>query len=83
MTWDQTPISPDGVLAKHMERHGPVLYAFTFKVRDVARAAAHIEGLGMTPRPGDGGAVELGPDQAFGGTYGFTEEILPGHPALR
>ncbi len=78
-----TPTSPDGVLARHMERHGPVLYAFTFKVKDVARVAAHIEGHGMTPRHGDGGAVELDPDQAFGGTYGFTEETMPGHPMLR
>ena len=76
------PVDPSSDIAKHMAEHGPIVYAFTFKVRDLGSAKEHAERHGLTIRNRGGHTFELDPAQAFGGVFGFTDRVLPGHPAL-
>lgn len=76
------PTSDDSDMARHMAAHGPILYSFTFKVRDLGKAVAHIKANNMNPRQKGSHTVELDPTQAFGGVYGFTDRRISGHPVL-
>ena len=78
-----TPESGDSDLAKHMEAHGPILYSFNFKVKDLASAVEHIKHHRMEPRHKGSDTVELGPEDAHGGVFGFTERVIPGHPKVK
>ena len=76
------PTSDDSDIARHMEVHGPIVYSFTFKVKELRRAREHTESQRLKVLPRGDHTFELDPAQAFGAIYGFTERVLPGHPTL-
>ena len=73
------PTDPAGAAARELEANGEILHAVSFAVRDLARAEAFLRGLGLEPARSDG-ALELGPDAAFGARYRFCEGALSGDP---
>ncbi len=77
-----SPVSEDSPIGRHMEVHGPIVYSFTFKVKDVARAAEHTRSKGLTVHRRGDHTIELDPAQAQGGVFGFTDRVLPGHPTF-
>jgi len=72
------PTGP-GAAARELEQNGEILHAVSFRVRDLARGAAHLRGLGLAIESHDG-AIELGPEQALGARYRFGTSALPGDP---
>ena len=72
------PTTPDSVMARHLAEHGPILYSFTFTVRDLASVQRHARdtGFALIARPDD--TLELDPAQTFGSMYAFTERTVPG-----
>ena len=68
-----TPTTVDSDAARHLERHGPMLYAFTFVVRDLERVCEHaaVHDIGVISRGAH--TVELDPAATFGAVFGFTE----------
>ena len=76
------PVDPESDIAKHMAEHGPIIYAFTFKVRNLAAARQHAERFGLTIHDRGPHTFELDHDEAFGGVFGFTDRVIPGHPVL-
>jgi catechol 2,3-dioxygenase-like lactoylglutathione lyase family enzyme len=77
-----TPTSQDSDMARHMEVHGPIVYAFAFKVKDLASVAKHCKAHGLGPKKLNAHTLELGPEQAHGGVFRFTDAVIPGHPTL-
>ena len=65
-------------MARHLAEHGPILYSFTFTVRDLASVERHARdtGFALIARPDD--TFELDPTQTFGSIYAFTERTVPG-----
>ena len=76
------PVDPSSDIAKHMAEHGPIVYAFTFKVKDLASAKEHAKRHSLTILDRGGHTFELDPAQAHGGVFGFSERVIPGHPVL-
>jgi hypothetical protein len=71
------PTAPDSRIARHLAEHGPILYSFTFTVRDLESVERHARDNGFDLiRRGDG-TVELDPTQTFGSLYAFTEHTVP------
>jgi 4-hydroxyphenylpyruvate dioxygenase-like putative hemolysin len=73
-----SPASPASELARHLERHGPIVYGFTFRVRDLGRAVQHAREHGIDAIARDGYTVELDPARTFGVVFAFTERGTPG-----
>jgi catechol 2,3-dioxygenase-like lactoylglutathione lyase family enzyme len=71
------PTTAESALARHLGEHGPILYSFTFTVRDLAAVERHAlaNGLDLFARPD--GTLELDPTQTFGSAYAFTERGAP------
>lgn len=78
-----TPTSAHSPLGRHLASHGPILYAFTFAVRDLDAVRRHASDHGVGLISYGDHTVELDPDQTFGAVFGFSERILPGHPDMR
>ncbi len=76
------PTSEGSELARHLEAHGPIVYAFTFRVADLQRVVAHARDHEIGVIQQGSHTVELDPADTFGAVYGFTERELPGHPGL-
>ncbi|MEE9284569.1 MAG: VOC family protein, partial [Dehalococcoidia bacterium] len=76
------PTTGDSDIARHMDVHGPIVYSFTFKVKDLGKARQHARKHGLTVLERGAHTFELDPAQAFGGVFGFTDRTLPGHPTL-
>lgn len=73
------PVDPASDIAKHMKAHGPIVYAFTFKVKDLESAKNHARRHDLTILDRGGHTFELDPRQAHGCVFGFTERLIPGH----
>lgn len=62
-----------GARARHLAAHGPMLYSFSFLVRDLAAVVAHAERCGVgVVRYGEH-VVELDPADTVGAVYAFTD----------
>ncbi len=72
-----TPTVPDSELARPLERHGPIVHAFTFLVRDLERVLGHAREHGLRAIPRGAHTLELDPAGTFGGVFAFTERRLP------
>jgi len=75
-----TPTTPDSGVARHLERHGPMLYAFTFVVRDLERVRAHANVHGIQVMSPSAHSVELDPAATYGAVYCFTDQDPLGRP---
>jgi 4-hydroxyphenylpyruvate dioxygenase-like putative hemolysin len=69
-----SPTVADSDAARHLERHGPMLYAFTFVVRDVERVRAHADRFGIAVHSPAAHTVELDPAATFNAIYRFTDK---------
>jgi catechol 2,3-dioxygenase-like lactoylglutathione lyase family enzyme len=69
----------DGSAGRELAGNGEILHAVCFRVRDLARAEKFLRELGMEVGNADG-ELELGPEQAQGARYRFTQAALPGDP---
>ena len=78
-----TPMAPDSQIARHLAEHGPILYSFTFTVRDLTSVKRHARVSGFDLIVRDDDTVELDPAQTFGSLYAFTERTVPRHPEPR
>jgi hypothetical protein len=67
------PTTRDSAMARHLAEHGPILYSFTFTVKDLARVAAHADANGLDLVTAPDGTLVLDPTQTVGGVYAFTE----------
>jgi predicted enzyme related to lactoylglutathione lyase len=76
------PTSGDSDLARDLAAHGELPHAATFKVADIARAAGHVRGLGLSVVELDAETFALDPAQSFGAPIAFTQAELPGDPRL-
>ena len=76
------PTSADSDIGRHMAKHGPIVYAFTFKVRDLGKARDHVQSLNLRSIARGDHTFELDPAQAFGAVYGFTVRDIPGRPTV-
>lgn len=71
-----TPTAPDSRMARHLAEHGPMLYRFTFLVRDLANVERHARDHGIgTARSHH--SIELDPAHTCGGVFAFTERAVP------
>jgi len=75
------PLHADSELARHLHKHGPITYAFTFKVPDLARVADHARKHTLTTLATDAHTLELDRAQTFTGIWAFTDRVPPGHPS--
>ena len=73
------PVAPGSEAARELEQNGEILHAVTFGVRDLERAAGALRGLGLKVEPRDG-ELELGPEEACGARYRFSQAALSGDP---
>jgi hypothetical protein len=69
-----SPTVADSRVARHLERHGPMLYAFTFVVRDLERVCAHATDHGIPVSSLSARTVELDPAMTHNAVYRFTDE---------
>lgn len=76
------PTNPGTDMAKHLEVHGPIVYSFAFKVRDLNSVAKHCRAFGFDAIKRGAHMLEVGPEQAQGGVFRFTDAVLPGHPTF-
>lgn len=73
-----TPTATDSGVARHLERHGPMLYAFTFVVRDLDRVRAYADVHGIPVISRCAHTVELDPAATYGSVYFFTDQRARG-----
>jgi catechol 2,3-dioxygenase-like lactoylglutathione lyase family enzyme len=75
------PTNDRSTMARHLAEHGPILYSFTFTVRDLESVERHARANGLDLTARSDGTLELDPTQTFGSIYAFTERPAPGtHP---
>lgn len=65
--------------AAALASEGPMIWSTTFLVSDLEAVRAHLKRSGMQVRD-EAGALAVGPDQAFGARYAFTDEPTPADP---
>ena len=75
------PLHADCDLARHLDEHGPVTYAFTFKVPDLGRVADHARDHELTTLARGAHTLELDREQTTTGIWAFTDRVPPGHPS--
>lgn len=74
---------PGSVTAGIMAMHGVGAFGVTFKVRDLAKAVAHLAAHGVqTESPAAGMAITR-PEHSFGVRFGFADAALPGDARFR
>jgi catechol 2,3-dioxygenase-like lactoylglutathione lyase family enzyme len=73
------PVDRSSAAARELTANGEILHGVTFRVRDLARAEAFLRDQGLEPAH-VGADLELGPDQALGARFRFSEAGLPGDP---
>jgi hypothetical protein len=70
------PIEPSSRAGADLSKNGQIVHAMTFQVRDLAKAAAHLEGCGLRlERPADG-HLGIDPADAHGLVVRFTDRDL-------
>src|SRR5262249_49373285 len=73
------PLAAGSSAARELARHGEILHAASFRVRDLERAGAFLRELGLKAEP-RADEIALGPEQALGARYRFIQAGLPGDP---
>ncbi len=74
------PLADDSDEARELEKNGEMIYSATFRVEDLDAAVAHLKSCDLEPsRLADGSAL-LGPSQALGAVYAFSDRDVPGDP---
>lgn len=73
------PVDAGSAAGRELAANGEILHAATFRVRDLERAGSFLRELGLKAEERDG-ELELGPEQALGARYRFTQAALPGDP---
>jgi catechol 2,3-dioxygenase-like lactoylglutathione lyase family enzyme len=73
------PVGAAGSAARELAQNGEILHAVTFRVRDLERAAEFLRGSRLKVEIAQG-ELELGPEQALGARYRFTQSALPRAP---
>jgi catechol 2,3-dioxygenase-like lactoylglutathione lyase family enzyme len=68
------PTSPESAIGRHLAAHGPILYAFTFTVRDLEQVRRHAHDYGIDLVEYGDNTVALDPARTFGAVFGFTEQ---------
>ncbi len=75
------PTNEASDLARHV-RETQGIYCMTFKVRSTAAVSDYLRGKGLELIEDGAGRVAICPDQAFDRLIWFTENAVPGYPAL-
>lgn len=73
------PVAEGSAAGRELAKSGEILHAACFRVRDLGRAEKFLRELGLEVERADD-ELELGPDQALGARYRFSEAPLPGDP---
>jgi catechol 2,3-dioxygenase-like lactoylglutathione lyase family enzyme len=75
------PSGPESPVANYVERFGPRMRSLQWRVADVDKARAHLEGHGLAVIDGDvDGWIALDPKDNYGVLWQFTEDGEPGDP---
>jgi len=74
------PLSSTTYEGLDIERNGDGIHSLVFRTNDLDRARDFLRTKGMHPEEVDADTVVLGPDQAFGMVFGFTQRALPNDP---
>ena len=74
------PLEDGSPAMEDWQRHAPddAYHALTWKVRDLDRAAAHLEASGVRVRSRSGTALITDPATSLGVAWGFSSELVPG-----
>lgn len=75
-----TPTSADSHLARHLATHGPILYSFTFLVRDLDAVIAHAGVHAVGTLRHSGHTVVIDSEARAGGVFAFTNRMIPRAP---
>ena len=71
------PLSSSGPEGRELERAGEALYAVTFKVKDVQKAADFLRSKNVRFESKDAETIVLDREDAMGAVLGFTQRRLP------
>jgi catechol 2,3-dioxygenase-like lactoylglutathione lyase family enzyme len=71
------PLSSTTYEGRDIERNGDGIHSLVFRTNDLERARDFLRTKGMRPEQVDADTIVLGPDQAFGMVFGFTQRALP------
>ncbi len=74
------PLSATTYEGRDIERNGDGIHSLVFRTNDLDRARDFLRSKGMRPEEVDDDTIVLGPDQAFGMVFGFTQRALPNDP---
>jgi catechol 2,3-dioxygenase-like lactoylglutathione lyase family enzyme len=74
------PLQADSLEGQQLARYGAGAFGFTFAVRNLADAVAHLESKGQAIARADTDTVVLDPAGAFGLGIGFTTRKIPNDP---
>lgn len=74
------PTDRDSLLRRDLGSNGEITHSVTFRVRDLAAAERHVEGLGIGVIDRSGSAFTMDPADCFGAVIAFTETDVPGDP---
>lgn len=74
------PASKGSLAGVDLERHGEILHAVTFKVKDVDAAEGYLRGKKVRTERLDRDTLVLNREDAFGAVLAFTQRPLPSDP---
>ncbi len=74
------PHSPSSLEGRDLERNGEGVHSLIFKTSDLGKARDFLKAKHHQPEPDGADSIVLGPDQAFGMVFGFTQRTLPNDP---
>lgn len=72
-----SPSTPEG---QDLEKNGEGVYSLVFKTHNLTKAREFLQSKHLRPEPEGRDSIILGPDQAFGMVFGFTQRALPNDP---
>jgi catechol 2,3-dioxygenase-like lactoylglutathione lyase family enzyme len=72
-----SPATPEG---RDLEQNGEGIHSLIFKTTNLGKARDFLKAKHLQPEPDGADTIALGPDQAFGMVFGFTQRALPNDP---
>jgi catechol 2,3-dioxygenase-like lactoylglutathione lyase family enzyme len=75
--------SSESLEGRDLEKNGEGVHSLIFKTKDLNRAQDFLKAKQLQPKPDGQDSIVLGPDQAFGMVFGFTQRDLPNDPRRR
>jgi catechol 2,3-dioxygenase-like lactoylglutathione lyase family enzyme len=74
------PLTATSLAARDIEANGDGIHSLIFRTSDLGKAQDFLQSKGMRPESDGDDTIVLGPDQAFGMVFGFTQRQLPNDP---